>query len=84
MICVWVDRILSASYVVCGVVKPHNVVSVNTVAFEMDAIKFSSAIIPRARGCNDIVVDWHLTIQHDFYTRQDMPFQFRPEVLSED
>jgi hypothetical protein len=69
MIRIRIDRVLSTSYVIRRVVNPHKVVSINPVPFEMDTVEFSSAVAPRASGCNGTVVDWRLRIQHGFNTR---------------
>jgi hypothetical protein len=60
MVSVGVDNILSASYVVCCVIDFHNVVSIHSVIFEMDAVELGLKIL--SKGIDWFVVSHPLNI----------------------
>jgi|ERR1700722_8078335 len=76
MICVGVDNIIGTSYVVCGVIDPHDVVLVHALLFEENFVEFCCKINPGRTSRGGI----HVCLC-DLDTGQQMLLQFYPKIL---
>jgi hypothetical protein len=80
-----VDGVLSSTYIISGVVNPHYVMTVHPVGLEVNPIKLEGVVdLGSVRTSLRVSIVHHLRIQHGFDTRQEMSFEFSPEVLRAD